>query len=99
MRQVHTPLKRAMAGALLAAAYAIAGASASAQDATTSTTTTSTTTSTSTTTTTTRVPRTTATPEMISEAVARSKARFDRFLSTGKPEQWGSEEPFTPTTR
>ena len=97
MRQVHTPLKRAIAGALLAAAYAIAGTSASAQ--TTSTTTTSTTTSTLTTTTTTRVPRTTATPEMISDAVARSRARFDRFLSTGKPEQWGSEEPFAPTTR
>ena len=98
MRQVHTPLKRAIAGALLAAAYAIiAGASASAQDATTSTTTTSTTTSSTTTATTTRVPRTTATPEMISEAVQRSKARFDKFLATGKPEQWGSEEPFTPT--
>jgi len=91
MRQVHTPLKRAVAGALLAAAYAVTGTSASAQDTTTSTTTTSTTTST---TTTKRVPRTTATPEMIEEAVQRSRARFDKFLSTGKPEQWGSEEPF-----
>ena len=90
MRQVHTPLKRAIAGALLAAAYAIAGTSASAQ---TTSTTTSTSTSTSTTTAK-RVPRTTATPEMIEEAVQRSRARFDKFLSTGKPEQWGSEEPF-----
>jgi len=95
MRQVHTPLKRAIAGALLAAAYAIAGTSASAQ---TTSTTTSTSTSTSTTTAK-RVPRTTATPEMIEEAVQRSRARFDKFLSTGKPEQWGSEEPFTPTAR
>ena len=93
MRQVHTPLKRTVAaGTLLAAAYAIASLPASAQDATTSTTT-STTTSSSTTTV--RVPRTTATPAMIDEAVRRSKARHERFLSTGKPEQWGSEEPFT----
>ena len=94
MRQVHTPLKRAVAaGALLAAAFAIAGLSASAQDVTTSSTTS--TSSTSTSTTRVRVPRTTATPEMIDEAVRRSKARHEKFLSTGKPEQWGSEEPFT----
>jgi hypothetical protein len=93
----HIALKPAVAGALLAAAYAIAGLSASAQDATKSPTT-STTTTTKTTTTTTKnvkVPRTTATPEMIDEAVRRSKARHEKFLSTGKPEQWGSEEPFT----
>ena len=94
MRQGHTPLKRAVAaGTLLAAACAIAGLSASAQDATTSTTTS--TSSTSTSTTKVRVPRTTATPEMVDEAVRRSKARFDKFRATGKPEQWGSEEPFT----
>jgi SpoVK/Ycf46/Vps4 family AAA+-type ATPase len=46
-----------------------------------------------------RVPRTTATPDMIDEAVQRSKARHDRFLATGKPEQWGSEEPFAPTRK
>jgi SpoVK/Ycf46/Vps4 family AAA+-type ATPase len=96
MRQMHTALKRAVAaGALLAAACAIPGLSALAQDATTSTTTTSTTTSTSTTRV--RVPRTTATPEMIDEAVRRSKARHNNYLSTGKPEQWGSEEPFFAT--
>ena len=95
MRQVHTPLKRAIVGALMAAAYAIAGTSASAQ---TTSTTTSTSTSTSTTTAK-RVPRTTATPEMIEEAVQRSKARFERFKATGRPEQFGSEEPFTPTKR
>ena len=94
MRQVHTPLKRAIAaGALLTAAYAMAGLSAMAQDATS--TTPSSTTTTTTTTTKVKVPRTTATPEMISEAVRRSKARHEKFLATGKPEQWGSEEPFT----
>jgi hypothetical protein len=91
MRQVHTPLLRAVAaGALLTAAYAISGLSATAQDATSTTPSSATTTTTKA-----KVPRTTATPEMISEAVRRSKARHDRFLATGKPEQWGSEEPFT----
>jgi hypothetical protein len=89
MKRAYTPLKLAIAAALLAAAYAIAGTSASAQDATTSTTTTTTTTDT-----TTRAPRTTATPQMIADAVARSKARHDKFLASGTPEQFGSEEPF-----
>ena len=94
MRHIHTPLKRLVAaGALLAAAYAVVGLSASAQ--TTSTTSSSTTTST----TTVKVPRTTATSEMVSDAVARSKARHQRFLSDGTPEQWGSEEPFVSTQK
>ena len=88
MKRAYTPLKLAIAAALLAAAYAIAGTSASAQDATTSTTTTTATTATTT------VPRMTATPAMIADAVARSKARHDKFLATGTPEQFGSEEPF-----
>jgi hypothetical protein len=41
-----------------------------------------------------KVPRTTATPEMIEEAIERSKARTERFKATGEPEQFGSEEPF-----
>ena len=41
-----------------------------------------------------KVPRTSATPEMIEEAIARSKARTERFKATGEPEQFGSEEPF-----
>lgn len=90
MRQVHIPLQRvAAAGVLLAA---MAGLSASAQQATT---TPAPAPSTATSTTTIRVPRTTATPAMIDEAVRRSKARHQRFLATGTPEQWGSEEPFT----
>jgi hypothetical protein len=95
MRQTHTPLQRVItAGALLAAACAVAGLPEAAQ--TTSTTTSSSTTST---TTTIRVPRTTATPQMIDEAVQRSKARHQRFLTDGTPERWGSEEPFTATRK
>jgi hypothetical protein len=93
MRQVHTPLRRVMAaGTLLAAAYALGGLPAMAQDATTST-------STSTSADRIKVPRTTATPQMIDEAVQRSKARFKNFVLNGKPEQWGSEEPFVPTQK
>jgi hypothetical protein len=42
---------------------------------------------------------TTATPQMIDEAVQRSQARTAKAAPTatsaGKPEQFGSEEPFT----
>ena len=92
MRRVHTLLKRAVAtGALLAAAYAVASVS-SAQDATVSTTTSTPTTSTADA----KAPPTTATPRMIADAVARAKARHDKFLATGTPEEFGSEEPYTP---
>ena len=37
---------------------------------------------------------TTATPEMINEAIQRSEARAARETATGRPQQWGSEEPF-----
>jgi len=40
-------------------------------------------------------PRAEATPEMIEEAIQRSRARSAKFLTTGTPEQFGSEEPFT----
>ena len=93
MRQMHTTLKRAVAaGTLLAAAYGVPGLSAFAQDTTAST-------STSASTTTVRVPRTTATQQMVDDAVQRSKARYKNFLLNGKPEQWGSEEPFIPTAK
>lgn len=39
-------------------------------------------------------PPTSATPEMINEAIQRSQARAAREQLTGKPQQWGSEEPF-----
>ena len=38
---------------------------------------------------------TSATPQMIDEAVQRSQARSAKAAATGQPEQWGSEEPFT----
>ena len=36
-----------------------------------------------------------ATALMIQEAIQRSQARTAKFLATGAPEQFGSEEPFT----
>jgi hypothetical protein len=38
---------------------------------------------------------TSATPQMIDEAVQRSQARSAKAKATGVPEQFGSEEPFT----
>ena len=38
---------------------------------------------------------TSATPQMIDEAIQRSQARSAKFRDQGVPEQWGSEEPFT----
>jgi hypothetical protein len=38
---------------------------------------------------------TSATPQMIDEAVQRSQARSAKAKATGAPEQFGSEEPFT----
>jgi len=38
---------------------------------------------------------TTATPQMIEEAIQRSQARSAKARDSGTPEQWGSEEPFT----
>jgi len=37
----------------------------------------------------------TSTPRMVDEAQQRSKARSSKATATGAPEQWGSEEPFT----
>jgi hypothetical protein len=38
---------------------------------------------------------TSATPQMIDEAIQRSQARSAKAKANGAPEQWGSEEPFT----
>jgi hypothetical protein len=38
---------------------------------------------------------TSATPQMIDEAIQRSQARSAKAKALGVPEQWGSEEPFT----
>jgi len=86
MKQVYTSLKL-FVGATVAAAFVIGGTPASAQEASTST-------STAPTTAVKRPPQPTATPDMILEAIQRSQARTDKLRATGKPEQFGSEEPF-----
>jgi hypothetical protein len=82
MKQICTCLKL-IAGAVAMAAVAV-GSFASAQTSTTTTTSTAT-----------KKPPTTATPQMIAEAIQRSKARSEKAAALGKPERWGSEEPFT----
>ena len=82
MKQICTCLKL-IAGAVAMAAVAV-GSFAAAQTSTTTTTSTAT-----------KKPPTTATPQMIAEAIQRSKARSEKAAALGKPERWGSEEPFT----
>jgi ABC-type glycerol-3-phosphate transport system substrate-binding protein len=82
--KTHTSV---IAGAL-AIAFALAVPPASAQDATTSASSTTTTTSTST-------RSTSASPDMIKEAIERSQARTEKARATGTPEVFGSEEPFS----
>jgi hypothetical protein len=94
MKQRHTPLKLMISGAAVAAALAVVGVSASAQTATT-TTTTSAATAGNLTTASGKTPPTSATPQMVQEACQRSKARRAKFLQSGIPERFGSEEPFT----
>src|SRR5262245_16896331 len=83
MKQICTGLKLVV-GAVAAVAVAFVGSFASAQTSTTTSTTSSI-----------KKPPTTATPQMISEAIQRSKARTEKATTLGRPEQWGSEEPFT----
>ena len=88
--------KLSISGALAVAA-ALAGSTASAQT-TTSTSSSAgvlTTSSTSTSTTTVKKKPTSATADMVNEAIQRSEARAAKEAATGKPQQWGSEEPFT----
>jgi len=72
---------------VVAAAVAVVSLSASAQTTTTTTTTTTSTIAV-------KKP-TAATAQMIQEACQRQKARTAKFLQSGVPEQFGSEEPFT----
>ena len=83
MKQICTCLKL-IVGAVAAVAVAIVGSFASAQTSTTTSTTSSI-----------KRPPTTATPQMIAEAIQRSKARTEKLTTLGRPEKWGSEEPFT----
>ncbi len=68
--------------------------SSSAGNLTTATTSTSTTSTTSSTSAAAKKP-TSATAEMVNEAIQRSQARAAKQLETGRAQQWGSEEPFT----
>jgi len=87
-----------ISGALALAATALASITASAQTSTTSSTTSSagvlSTSSTATGTTVKKKP-TSATADMINEAIQRSEARAAKEAATGIPQKWGSEEPFT----
>jgi hypothetical protein len=91
MKQIHGRVNRRVAVAVAAMAVAMTGSSSVFAQEAASTNGTSTSTSTPTI----RVPRTEATPQMIEEAIQRSQARTEKLRTTGKPEQWGSEEPFT----
>jgi ABC-type phosphate transport system substrate-binding protein len=97
MNQVYPPLKRTIAGAVVAAALTIVGTPAPAQDASASTDTAASkptcTTSTSTALAKPK-PVTEATPQMIQEACQRTRARIAKFRECGIPEEFGSEEPF-----
>jgi len=94
MKQMHIPRRLMLSSSLAAAVFAVAGLSASAQTATTATTppnnphagdlTTAAT-----------APKGSATDQMIQEACQRQRARTAKFVQSGVPEQWGSEEPFT----
>ena len=83
----------------LAAAASAQTTSSSAGNLTTATTTSTSTTSTSSTstssTTVKRKPPTSATADMVNEAIQRSQARAAKEAQSGTPQQWGSEEPFT----
>ena len=97
MKQIRIHRRLMLSGSIAAAAIAVAGLSASAQTTTTATTATTppnnphagdlTTAATA--------PKGSATDQMIQEACQRQRARTAKFVQSGVPEQWGSEEPFT----
>lgn len=79
----------------LSLAVAIGFATAASAQTTSSTAGNLTTSPTSTTPTGARKPPTSATAEMVNEAIQRSQARAAKEVETGRAQQWGSEEPFT----
>lgn len=96
MKHMHIPRRLMLSGGVAAAMFAVAGLSASAQTTTTTSTTTATTSPTAgVLSTASTAPPGSATPEMIQEACQRQRARTAKFLQSGVPEQFGSEEPFT----
>ena len=96
MNHMSTP--SLISGALALALLAGTSMTASAQTATTTSSsagvlTTATPTATTSSTAVKRKP-TSATPEMINEAIQRSEARAAKERTSGVPQRWGSEEPF-----
>jgi hypothetical protein len=85
MKQIYGRVNRR--AAVAAMALAAIGSPVFAQDAGSTTS--------SSTSTVPRPVRTEATPQMIEEAIQRSKARSEKLRTSGTPEQFGSEEPFT----
>jgi len=88
MQQMRLFLKLTLLSPLAMATLFTAGLSALAQTAT------STTTPTTTATTALKPKPTTSTDLMVQEACQRQKARTAKFLASGIPEKFGSEEPF-----
>jgi hypothetical protein len=88
-------MRRTLQVSIALAAATVLGTAASAQ--TTSKTSSAGVLSTSSTATTSTVKKkpTSATADMINEAIQRSQARAGKEAQTGTPQQWGSEEPFT----
>ena len=83
MKQALASLMRVTAGAIMVAAFVVgAQLPAPAQEMTASSSTERK-----------KAPRTTATPEMIVEAIERSKSRTERAKTLGIPEKFGSEDP------
>ena len=95
MKQMHVPRRLMLSGSVAAALLAGAGLSASAQTTITTSTTSTTSRSAGDLTTASTAPKGGATPQMIQEACQRQRARTAKFLQSGIPEQFGSEEPFT----
>jgi hypothetical protein len=98
MTHEHTRRLLRWTGILAAVGLAIAAPSASAQTATTSTTTTAQSSNSAGVLSTSRTSKgaaTTATPDMINEAIQRSQARSGNEKMNGTPQRFGSEEPFT----
>jgi len=89
MKQEYTRRRAMIAGVLAASVVPVAGSSAWAQNAGTTTSAGVLTTASK------NPPSTTATPDMINEAIQRSKARTDKLRLNSVPERFGSEEPFT----
>jgi hypothetical protein len=88
-------LKLSILGAFAAATVGTAAVTASAQTATTSSSPgVLTTSSTATSTTSVKKKPTSATADMVNEAIQRSQARAAKERANGTPQQWGSEEPF-----